>query len=470
MHQGRTSASIVSMKRLVVCCDGTWNKPDSQTVTNVEKIARTVQSDPRATGGAYQLVYYVSGVGAGSYAVDKLLGGAFGFGLFHNVIACYRFLAQNYEPGDEIFILGFSRGAYTARSVAGMVGRVGLLTKVSLVEERLPTAVHMYQRIDGPEGAFGASAEEFKHDHCHSAKVNFLGVFDTVGALGVPGLQAAPRFHDVQLSGQVLRARHALAIDETRLKFAPTFWEAPEGEADAPTEDPRVKQVWFEGAHSDVGGGYRDTGLSDTSLLWMAREAHDAGLVFDVPLLTHYVASGSDPIRHNPLNWTYKVDNLFLGAKRKLSRKARDSAFSGGLRLITQRAGTVPARCQQRRQPLHGGRVRAVEPQGLCRRDTGISRHRRTSHGTSGARGRADGPRRPRCPHPARLTGSLPCRPPDGGCAGSSPSKVTQVVVRSGYQRPVCTLLEGNRLGELPSRGWRSSCVTNSQPACRAWQ
>ena len=113
------------MKRLVVCCDGTWNKPDNQTVTNVEKIARTVQSDPGATGGAYQLVYYVSGVGAGSYAADRLLGGAFGFGLFHNVIACYRFLAQNYEPGDEIFIVGFSRGAYTARSVAGMVGGSG---------------------------------------------------------------------------------------------------------------------------------------------------------------------------------------------------------------------------------------------------------------------------------------------------------------------------------------------------------
>lgn len=331
------------MKRLVVCCDGTWNKPDSQTVTNVEKIARTVQGDPIAAGGVYQLVYYVSGVGAGSYRADKILGGAFGFGLFHNVIACYRFLAQNYEPGDEIFIVGFSRGAYTARSVAGMVGRVGLLTKVSLVEERLPTAVQMYRRTDGPEGAFGASAEEFKHDHCHSAKVSFLGVFDTVGALGVPGLQRAPRFHDVQLSRQVERARHALAIDETRLKFAPTLWEAPEdAAADASTEDPRVKQVWFEGAHSDVGGGYRDTGLSDTSLLWMAREAHAAGLVFDVPLLSHYVASGSDPIRHNPLNFTYKLDNLLLEARAKVGGKQKAGAFSQGLRLITsQRALSV---------------------------------------------------------------------------------------------------------------------------------
>jgi uncharacterized protein (DUF2235 family) len=329
-------ASIDCMKRLVVCCDGTWNKPDSQNITNVEKIARTVQSDPSATGGAYQLVYYVSGVGAGSYAADRLLGGAFGFGLFHNVIACYRFLAQNYEPGDEIFIIGFSRGAYTARSVAGMVGRVGLLTKVSLVEERLPAAVDMYQRTDMPEGAFGASVDEFKHDHCHPADVTFLGVFDTVGALGVPGfMKHAPRFHDVQLSGHVLRARHALAVDETRLKFEPTFWEAPEEPAGAPTEDERVKQVWFEGAHSDVGGGYRETGLSDTSLLWMAREAHDAGLVFDVPLLTHYVDSGSDPIRHNPLNRMYKVDDLILEARMKVSREKRASAFSGGLRRLT---------------------------------------------------------------------------------------------------------------------------------------
>ena len=124
-------------------------------------------------------------------------------------------------------------------------------------------------------------------------------------------------------------------MDETRLKFAPTFWEAPEEPSGAPTEDARVKQVWFEGAHSDVGGGYRQTGLSDTALLWMAREAHAAGLVFDVPLLAHYVNSGSDPIRHNPLNRMFKVDNMMLGAKAKLSGDKQASAFSGGLRLLT---------------------------------------------------------------------------------------------------------------------------------------
>jgi hypothetical protein len=322
------------MKRLVVCCDGTWNKPDNENVTNVEKIARTVQSDPSATGGVYQLVFYISGVGAGSYEFDRLLGGAFGFGLFHNVIACYRFLAQNYEPGDEIFILGFSRGAYTARSVAGMLASVGLLTKVALVEERLPEAVHLYQGTKMPEGAFGESVDEFKHDHCHAATVTFLGVFDTVGALGVPGFERnTPRFHNVQLSDQVLCARQALAIDETRQKFAPTFWKAPP--EPAVTDDPRVKQVWFEGAHSDVGGGYAQTGLSDTALYWMAKEAHQAGLVFDAPLLGRYVESGSDPICHNPLSLMYRLDNEVLEAKEDLPWHDEESEFSHGLRRLT---------------------------------------------------------------------------------------------------------------------------------------
>ncbi len=376
------------MKRLVVCCDGTWNKPDNETITNVEKIARTVQSDPRATGGAYQLVYYVSGVGAGSYAADRVLGGAFGFGLVHNVIASYRFLAQNYEPGDEIFIVGFSRGAYTARSVAGMVGKVGLLTKKALVEEKLPAAVRMYEQTDSPDGAFGASADEFKHDHCHPAKVDFLGVFDTVGALGVPGfMRHAPRFHDVQLSPQILRARHALAVDETRLKFAPTFWEAPEEPSGAPTEDARVKQVWFEGAHSDVGGGYRQTGLSDTALLWMAREAHAAGLVFDVSLLNHYVDSGADPIRHNPLNRMFKVDNMMLVAKAKLSGEAGER-LQRRAPAPHERPRLVCAGREQRGDPLPAGWLRTGQPQGLRGRHPRVRGHRRAGGRASRGRGR----------------------------------------------------------------------------------
>ena len=381
------------MKRLVVCCDGTWNKPDNDNVTNVEKIARTVQSDPSATGGIYQLVYYISGVGAGSYEADRLLGGAFGFGLFHNVIACYRFLAQNYAPGDEIFIIGFSRGAYTARSLAGMLAHVGLLTKVSLVDERLPEAVHLYQRTKMSAGALGESVDEFKHDHCHAAKVTFLGVFDTVGALGVPGFERdTPRFHNVQLSNQVLCARQALAIDETRMKFEPTFWEAPGEPADAPTgRIPRVKQVWFEGAHSDVGGGYAETGLSDTTLLWMAREAHAAGLVFDATLLATYVDSGSDPIRHDPLSAMYKVDNKLLEAKDHLPWQDEESEFSRRPASPDQRPRLVRTGRVLRGQPLPGGRVRAGQPDRVREPDQRVRGYRR-------ARGPAARGRSPRWP------------------------------------------------------------------------
>ena len=153
---------------------------------------------------------------------------------------------------------------------------------------------------------------------------------------GCPGFERdTPKFHDVQLSGQVLCARQALAIDETRLKFEPTFWEAPRRSADAPTENARVKQVWFEGAHSDVGGGYPETGLSDTSLLWMAREAHVAGLVFDAALLGHYVNSGSDPVRHNPLNAMYRADNLAVQARTRAGGGEASSPFSDGRRRLT---------------------------------------------------------------------------------------------------------------------------------------
>jgi hypothetical protein len=214
-----------------------------------------------------------------------------------------------------------------------MVARVGLLTKAALVEDKLPQAVAAYQHKDPSAGASGASVSEFRRDYCHpEAPVQFLGVFDTVGALGVPGARRrAPKFHDVQLGDAVLCARQALAIDETRLKFAPSLWES----AEASTEDPRVKQVWFEGAHSDVGGGYGETGLSDSALLWMATEAHQAGLVFDTPLLTHYIASGSSPIRHNPVKLLFKVDNLLLTAKMRLGMGDSAGSFSGGLRRLT---------------------------------------------------------------------------------------------------------------------------------------
>ncbi|MGZ4468400.1 MAG: DUF2235 domain-containing protein [Nocardioidaceae bacterium] len=317
------------MKRLVICCDGTWNKPESDNVTNIEKIARTVQTDLRRTGGVQQLVQYVGGVGANWYWVDRVLGGAFGFGLFEHVTRAYRFLALNYEPGDEIFVFGFSRGAYTARSLVGMMTRVGLITREALVADKLPEAVNRYRGQPARGRAFGSSNEEFRHDNCHpDLRVDFLGVFDTVGALGVPGaIGSGHTFHDVRLSPEVIVARQALAIDERRIKFEPCLWEV-EKTADSPG---RVKQLWFEGAHSDVGGGYATTGLSDTALLWMLQEANMQGLVFDTDLLSTYVASNSPAERHSSLTLGYRLLNLVDLLKNRITHNTH---FRGSWRRL----------------------------------------------------------------------------------------------------------------------------------------
>lgn len=322
-----------SKKRLVICCDGTWNRPDSPNITNIEKIARTVQTDPAASGDVPQLVYYLSGVGGAGYETDRILGGAFGFGLFHNMLAGYRFLAQNYEPGDEIFVFGFSRGAFTARTLVGMVGYVGLITKRALVDDQLVKARDFYKLRKKDDDTRSPELDAWRAQHTHATTpIAFVGVFDTVGALGVPGAMfLAPRFHNLQLSDEVACARHALAIDEYRLKFEPSLWTAKPGR---PTEDERVKQVWFRGAHSDVGGGYAETGLSDSVLLWMATEAHAQGLVFDVPLLQTYVASGRSADQHNPLKPMFRVHNLLIRLKMLVGLTRTDAFVRRRLRRL----------------------------------------------------------------------------------------------------------------------------------------
>jgi uncharacterized protein (DUF2235 family) len=322
------------MKRLIVCCDGTWNRPENQNVTNIEKIARTIEIDSDKAGDVQQLVSYLSGVGSHWYWFDRVLGGAFGFGLFANVTAGYRFLALNYEPGDEIFVFGFSRGAFTARSITGMVCKIGLLTRDALIDGKLPEAVDRYRQAPGQAGAWGSSNAEFKRDNCHEPDVTFLGVFDTVGALGVPGaIKNKHKFHNVNLHPAVKCARHALAIDDRRMKFVPSLWKHnPDVAEDAGNEPDRVKQVWFEGVHSDVGGGYGETGLSDTALKWMADEAAAKGLVFDQSLLDRYVRGGSSAVRHESLNKGYRLLNAMAQLGRLAGKK--NPAFAKGYRVL----------------------------------------------------------------------------------------------------------------------------------------
>ncbi|MFF3634414.1 DUF2235 domain-containing protein [Streptomyces sp. NPDC002250] len=275
------------VKRLVICCDGTWNFADQSSRTNVAKVALSVCTG--AAAGKDQRLYYHSGVG--SSRRDHLSGGAFGVGLSRNVLDAYRFLVEMYEPRDELFLFGFSRGAFTVRSLAGLVRNSGIVRRAHA--DRIQEAWHLYRdRLEKPSGA---AATLFRRSYAQETKIRFIGVWDTVGSLGIPvpaskGLGAVVErcnrqwaFHDTELSSWVRAAFHALAIDEERASFRPTLWHQQPG---AERQGQELKQVWFAGVHCDVGGGYPETGLSDITLLWMVEQAHRYGLVFDPQTLS----------------------------------------------------------------------------------------------------------------------------------------------------------------------------------------
>jgi uncharacterized protein (DUF2235 family) len=233
-------------------------------------------------------VYYRSGVGTRRW--EKLRGGAFGMGLSSNVKDAYRFLADAYEPGDELYLFGFSRGAFTARSLAGLVRNSGILRRWDA--DRAQEAWSLYRDRDKPTGT---ASTLFRRAYAHETGIHFIGVWDTVGSLGipVPGPQwLTPvanvvnrrwAFHDTELSSWVKGAFHALAIDEQRPQFTPTLWHQQPGAAEHGQE---LRQVWFTGVHCDSGGGNKKVALSDIALLWMVHQAHRYGLEFEPEALT----------------------------------------------------------------------------------------------------------------------------------------------------------------------------------------
>src|SRR5947209_16382948 len=256
----------------VLCCDGTWDSSDQEAdpktgeicVSNVLKVAVRL-SKRTADGKQLQIVYYDQGVGTGD-VLDKATGGAFGKGLDANINDAYRYLIANYEPGDDIYLFGFSRGAYTARSIAGMIRRCGILKREAV--RQYPTAKKLYRSaVD----AGSDQAKKFRADFAveDQTPIRCIAVWDTVGALGVPigALKSINekefQFLDTTLSPVVKFAFHALAVDEHRGPFQPTLWEAD------PAPGQTLVQAWFAGAHSDIGGGYPEHGLSDIALVWL---------------------------------------------------------------------------------------------------------------------------------------------------------------------------------------------------------
>ncbi|PWT80598.1 MAG: DUF2235 domain-containing protein [Acidobacteria bacterium] len=278
---------------VVVCCDGTWNTAEERTdglpsPTNVTKIYNALAKTDAQ--GIEQKAYYHPGVGTDGGVLQHLLGGALGDGLEKNVKSAYKWLAQNFRPGDNIFIFGFSRGAYTARFVAGMVCKYGLadFSSADLSDDVMWSRVDQIYKADQARAKptevadisfFNVSPGQSPSG---TTPIHFLGVWDTVGALGIPSDMALLKlldnirphqFQNTELSKSVLHARHAVAMDEQRESFTPTLWTNVE-------EHPDVKQVWFIGTHGDVGGGYVQSGLSDIVLKWMMDEATGQGLAF----------------------------------------------------------------------------------------------------------------------------------------------------------------------------------------------
>lgn len=305
------------MRRLVVCCDGTWKTADDHAISNVVKMMDAIvpaARRPDATGAmsvVSQVSWYSRGVGSAGNFIDRIFGGAFGEGLELNIRDAYRFLVQNYEPGDEIFLFGFSRGAYTARSLSGMIRCSGLVTKENA--RQIKRAYEIYRRPH-PDGADKPDAVAFREQYSHPGlRIKFIGVWDTVGALGIPIGRFARMitrnrygFHDTKLSGMIDNAYHALAIDEPRYTFEHSLWKG------LPKDKQRVEQMWFAGAHSDVGGGYEETGLSDIAFQWMAEKAASCGLVLSTDFLSDRTKINPDPSQppHDPRPFRLLPGNL----------------------------------------------------------------------------------------------------------------------------------------------------------------
>jgi len=278
------------MRNLVVCCDGTWNTPDQTDggipmPTNVVRIFNAVAEKDQ--DGNPQLKYYHTGVGTEGDWWERVAGGSVGGGLGKNIQSAYRWLGANYQTGDRLFLLGFSRGAYTVRSLGGMILNCGLLDLSNLKDDeelwkRVETVYSRGYRNGQNRAKWGKNWAFHKEESGKPVEIFFLGVWDTVGALGVPDDLALLNliddpsrysFHDTELSDKVINARHAVALDELRASFIPTLWTGIEGRPD-------VRQLWFPGVHCNVGGGYAEKGLSDGALAWMMDEAGALGLEY----------------------------------------------------------------------------------------------------------------------------------------------------------------------------------------------
>lgn len=341
--------SGVPPKAILLFSDGTGNSSAKLFKTNVWRMYEAVELGPASPGDQIQIAYYDNGVGTSGFRPVALLGGIFGWGLKRNVLRIYAFLCRNYREGDKIYAFGFSRGAFTIRILVALIARQGILTnqKDSDLAYLVHDAYRDYCRENFPRRwpKFLAHGIRAVRDAYISLKrrvrdqvryrqtkrlyedIEFVGVWDTVAAYGGPFAELTRGFDDwvwplsmpnYRLSARVRRARHALSLDDERDAFWPLLWDEhleweqvrdggeffyqdPDGSLKSgtrPVSGNRLRQVWFAGVHSDVGGGYPDESLSYTSLTWMMDELK--GDLRFIPQFVERAAALANPLGPDP--------------------------------------------------------------------------------------------------------------------------------------------------------------------------
>jgi len=297
------------MKRLIVCCEGTWQKLDSPDASNVLKMTQSIRATDDS--GIQQIVFYDQGIGTEGDLIEQIGGGAFGWGIDQKIKAAYQFLSLNYHEGDEIYLFGFSRGAYTVRCLAGLIYCAGLLKRQYI--HKAPQAYEIYRDRHSSTKPSGEIAMDFRQRYGDHVPIHALCCWDTVGSLGIPDIipnfpldnliNHKYEFFDTKINRYIQNAFHAIAIDEIRKSFLVT----PMKHSD--DADTNIQQLWFVGEHGCIGGGTEATyGLSDITLSWMMERVERLGLALDRQHLEYKLNPNFNTHFNNQPTGVFKLD------------------------------------------------------------------------------------------------------------------------------------------------------------------
>lgn len=322
----KSTLGSLRMKRIVVCSDGTWQDIDKDYPTNVVKMAQSIL--PLDSSGIEQIVYYDEGIGTKQIGgkrsiIDELIklgGGGLGLGIDHKIQDAYMFLCLNYLPGDEIYLFGFSRGAYTVRCLAGLIYNSGLCHRKHM--RKIPAAYELYRDRTVSRRPGGADAVSFRNYYGDRVPINALCCWDTVASLGLPDLipgitlddtfNERYQFYDNRINQTIKHAFHAVSIDENRKVF---YYTPMESERSG-----QLSQVWFPGGHGCVGGGSEEErDLSDGPLEWMIKKVAELGLSVDTNNIEYGKVNGETEYGLRPV-----YSSPFVLAESRLGYRARE--------------------------------------------------------------------------------------------------------------------------------------------------